>query len=263
MAAIAILHASLPRLMPVAADAGPGALVVRQSSTEMQEFRRNLAMRRIDALVVSLDLLGEEPLHQIDHLRKYTRPKVVVVIYNFTDMATLQAIESRPDLVILREAVTPARLRRVLAHELDEPELIHTPNAGAEPAADVDGAHGLPSGPPPARRFDSVELHGVLERASEGGYEYTQHVAELLISLQGFEDYCRRRNAGRSEARGLHADVEHGAGHARAGLEECLARLCSATRLKPLPDRSCGDASGNDGPDDGKVTRFPFGGYPA
>lgn len=259
MAAIAILHESLPRLMPVSAEGAAGALLVRQSASDIQSFRRNLAMRRIDALVVSLDLMGEEPLNQIDRLRKYTRPKVVVVMYNFTDTSTLAAVEARPDLVILREPVTPGRLKRVLAHELDEPELVEARTSLPAAAGKGNRDRPLPAGPAPERRFDSVDLHSVLERASQGGYEYTQHVAELLISLQGFEDYCRRRNAGRSEARGLHADVEHGAGHARAVLEECLLRLCSATRLRPVPDRSPDDADEAGG----TVTRFPLGGHSA
>ena len=259
MAAIAILHASLPSLMPVSDDAAPGSLLVRQSASDIQEFRRNLAMRRIDALVVSLDLLGDEPLRQIDRLRKYTRPKVVVVMYNFTDTATLHAVESRPDLVILREPVTPARLKRVLAHELDEPELMEASTGTPDAAAAEKGDQALPAGQPPGRRYDGTELHSVLEQASSAGYEYTQHVAELLISLQGFEDYCRRRNAGRGDARGLHNDVEHGAGHARAVLEECLRRLCSATRLEPLG----ADARHEQGGDDDKVAHFPRGGQSA
>lgn len=237
MAAIALLHASLPSLMPVSDEFETGGLIVRQAASDPQVFRRNLAMQRIDALVVSLDLLGDEPLTQIDRLRKYTRPKVVVVIYNFTDAATLRAIEDRADLVILREPVTPGRLRRVLAHELDEPELMDVPADAAPGRSEPQSDPVLPAGPAADRRFSEVELHTLLTRASTAGYEYTQHVAELLISVQGFESYCRRRNGGRNEARGLHADIEHGAGHARAILEECLSRLCSATRLERPRER--------------------------
>ena len=253
MAAIAILHASLPGLMPLSGQESQGGLQVRQAANDIREFRRNLAMRRIDGLVVSLDLLGSDPLMEIDRLRKYTRPKVVVVIYNFTDTATLRAVEGRPDLVILREPVTPARLRRVLAHELDEPGLVE-PAASDDRSSTTAAAVGVvPGEAPPRRRFDSIELHNILERATESGFEYTQHVAELLISLEGFEDYCRRRNAGRGDSRGLHSEIEEGAGHARAILEECMARLCSATRLGLEREASAATDDAGSGAED-KVT---------
>jgi hypothetical protein len=238
MASIAILHATLTHLLAQSAGARAVGLDVRKAAGDRETFRQGLATHRVDALVLGLDCLGEMPLMEIDRLQRYTRARATVVTHSFTDLPTLRALRDRDDIWLVREPVTRARLQGLLARALDEPDL-----AAAPPRHDASG--GAPAAgstfddviaqPAPARRYDDVQLNRVFEEAVQLEYEFTQHVAELLIQLDGFEAYCRRRNEGRQRSRGLHTDVARGAGHARALLEECLHRLVRATGVEPGP----------------------------
>lgn len=237
MAAIAILHGTLTHLLAQSSGARAVGLDVRHAAADRESFRQGLATHRIDALVLGLDRLDDEPLAEIDRLRKYTRPRATVITHSFTDAATLRALQAREDLIVVREPVTRARLQNILARVLDEPDLAAPPT---EPSPRREADEGstfddFGDRAVPRRRYDDVQLNRIFEEAIAQDYEFTQHVAELLIQINGFEAYCERRNEGRRNERGLHTDVEHGAAHARALLEECLHRLITATRLEPGP----------------------------
>jgi len=234
MVRIAVLHGTLPQLLSRSPASRAAGLDVVRSAADLQEFRSGLACQRIDALVLNLALLGSDPLREIDRLRKYTRVRAAVVTHGFVDGQTLRDVQDRVDLVVVREPLTPTRLRGLLARVLDEPELATSPPVAADSAehpARQDFFDELVGQPAPSRRFDDMQLHQAFEEAIAGNYEFTQYISELLIHLAGFEDYCRRRNAGREGRRGLHTDVERGVAHTRAVLEEALHRLAAATGL--------------------------------
>lgn len=237
MVRVAVLHGTLPQLLCQSASMRAAGLEVVRSSADVESFRSGLAMQRIDALVLGLGLLGSQPVREIDRLRKYTRARATIVTHNFVDGHLLREVEDRVDLVIVREPVTPTRLRGLLARVLDAPELATEPaTPRRRRGAAVTGNRlfdELLERPPAARRYDDMQLNRVFEEAIAGDYEFTQHVGELLIHLTGFEDYCRRRNAGREDTRGLHTDVERGVAHARSLFEEALSRLTAATGLTP------------------------------
>lgn len=234
MIQIAVLHGTLPQLLSQSSNARTAGLDVVRSAADMQGFRSGLATQRIDALVLSLSLLGSQPVREIDRLRKYTRARATIVTHNFADGHVLREVEDRVDLIIVREPVTPTRLRSLLARVLDAPEIATDPEpvvAAPTPASSNPVFDELLRRTPAQRRFGDLQLNRLFEEAIARDYEFTQYVAELLIHLHGFEDYCRRRNAGRQAARGLNTDVEHGVAHARALFEESLVRLAAATGL--------------------------------
>jgi DNA-binding NarL/FixJ family response regulator len=238
MTNIAILHGTLTHLLAQSSGARAHGLDVRVAATDKNQFRKGLAQHRIDALVIGLDRLDERPLAEINRLQKYTRPRVTIVTHNFTDRETERALEQRPDLIIVREPLTRARLQGLLARILGDPELVETAagaqsqEEGAEMGSTFDE---LIEREIPRQRYDDVQLNRIFEEAIALDYQFTQHVADLLIQIHGFESYCHRRNAGRRNERGLHIDVERGTAHSRALLEECLHRLVSATRIDPGP----------------------------
>ena len=245
---IAVLHGTLPQLLSQSSSARSAGVEVVRSAADMQTFRSGLATQRIDALVLSLSMLGSQPVREIDRLRKYTRARATIVTHNFADGQQLRAVEDRVDLIVVREPVTPTRLRGILARVLDAPEIATDPEPAAatpSPTRSNPVFDELLRRAPAQRRFGDLELNRLFEEAIARDYEFTQYVAELLIHLHGFEDYCRRRNAGRPGSRGLNTDVEHGVAHARALFEESLMRLAAATGLDGTlgaeADRSDGD----------------------
>jgi hypothetical protein len=238
MTNIAILNGTLTHLLAQSSGARAHGLDVRVAAADKNQFRKGLAQHRIDALVIGLDRLDDRPLAEINRLQKYTRPRTTIVTHNFTDREIERALEQRSDLTIVREPLTRARLQGLLARTLGDPELVETA-AGAqsrqEGAAMGSTFDELIEREIPQQRYDDVQLNRIFEEAIALDYQFTQHVADLLIQIHGFESYCRRRNAGRHHERGLHLDVERGTAHSRALLEECLHRLVSATRIDPGP----------------------------
>ncbi len=237
MVQIAVLHATLPQLLAQSSNTHTGGFELVRSAADVGTFRSGLATQSVDALILSLGLLGSQPLREIDRLRRYTRARAVIVTHNnFVSAQLLQAVQAQDDLLVAREPVTPSRLRGLLARVLDSSDFAGDGSQAQVPAtvAEVGPERWfdeLVAQPSSARRFDDVELSRIFDEAVTGDYEFTQYVAELLIHLSGFEDYCRRRNAGRESTRGLHTEVERSVGHSRALFEEALTRLTVATGL--------------------------------
>lgn len=243
MANIAILHGTLTHLLAQSSSALAQGLNVCVAGADRDRFRTGLAAHRIDALVLGLDSLSERPLADIDRFQKYTRPRATIITHSFTSTEVERSLESRSDLIVVREPLTRARLQSLLARALNDPEL--EPGRG-EWAGDEGAAMGatfdeLIEREVPRQRYDDVQLNRVFEQAIALDYQFTQHIADLLIQLRSFESYCQRRNEGRHDERGLHIDVERGSAHSRALLEECLHRLVSATRIAPGPPADSSD----------------------
>lgn len=234
MVNIAILHGTLPQLLAQSPSSHAAGIGVARSAADLNDFRSGLACQRVDALVLGLERLGSQPVREIDRLRKYTRARATIVTHNLVDGQLLREIEDRLDLVIAREPITPTRLRGLLARVLDMPELAtqaeqpprRGQREGSNPLFDD-----LIAKPVAERRYDDVQICRVFEEAINRDYQFTYHVAEILTHLNGFEDYCHRRNAGKEQGRGLNHDVERAVAHSRALLEEALARLNAATGL--------------------------------
>ncbi len=254
MKKIALLHGTLAHLLAQSPSAQAHGLKVSVAASDKDRFRDRLACHRIDALVLGLDRLGDQPLSEIARYQKYTRPRATIVTHSFTCKAIQRSLEARDDVIVVREPLTRARLQSLLARALGDPEL--APGSGdalAEEGAAMGSTYDdLIEREVPRQRYDDVQLNRIFEQAIALDYEFTQHIADLLIQTHSFEAYCRRRNAGRHDERGLHVDVERGTAHSRALLEECLHRLVSATRISPGPpaDPEADGASSAAGPDD-------------
>lgn len=244
MVKVAILHGTLPQLLAQSSSSRAAGIDVTRSAADVETFRTGLASQRVDALVLSLDLLGTQPVREIDRLRKYTRARAAIVTHNCVAGQVLRAVEDRVDLVIVREPLTPTRLRGLLARVLEEPELATEPQQPRRSARA--GTHnalfdGLIEKPVIERRYDDVQISQIFEEAIARNFEFTYHTAEMLTHLTGLEDYCRRRNAGKDDTRGLNHDVERAVSHARGLLEEAVARLNAATHL--IDEREYGNDS--------------------
>lgn len=237
MKQIALLHGTLAHLLAQSHSAQAHGLKVAVAASDKDRFRDRLACHRIDALVLGLDRLGDQPLSEIARYQKYTRPRATIVTHSFTRKAIQRSLEAREDVIVVREPLTRARLQSLLARALNDPEIAP---ASADELVDEGAAMGstyddLIEREVPRQRYDDVQLNRIFEEAIALDYEFTQHVTDLLIQIHSFEAYCRRRNEGRHDERGLHVDVERGTAHSRALLEECLHRLVSATRISPGP----------------------------
>ncbi len=241
---IALLHGNLAHLLAQSPSARAHGLEVCVAASDKDRFRDGLASHQVDALVLGLDRLGDRPLADINRYQKYTRPRATIVTHSFTNRSIQRSLEARDDVIVVREPLTRARLQGLLARALGDPEL--APVRGEDRRADEGAAMGstydeLIERDVPRQRYDDVQLNRIFEEAIALDYEFTQHVADLLIQIHSFEAYCRRRNHGRHDERRLHIDVERGTAHSRALLEECLHRLVSATRISPGPPAGAGE----------------------
>jgi hypothetical protein len=84
------------------------------------------------------------------------------------------------------------------------------------------------SGPLPARRFDEATLARIAAASVSVRCECPQHMVDLISSLVAFESYsaeCEVRNV---DDAALHALLHAASAHARALLEQGLARVVEA-----------------------------------
>ncbi len=169
-----------------------------------------------DALVVELAIVTPETGRLIASLCSRFSPSTVLIVYQFGASASLQ------------------RLHRAGYHTVPAP--LHLPElanilsafVGVAPERPIEEVAESPhwlQNPIPPRRFSAEELRDVAQRVSAVRCECPQHLTTLINRLLAFEDYsrdCESRNA--SDA-ALHMQLHQASAHARAVLEDALARL--------------------------------------
>ena len=223
MIRIAVLHETMASVMQHAEASRMSGLEFVHGTAHAPEFIKGLADRRIDAVLLSLDLLGDDPVSALDRVLDSVTPRVAVVVYSFTRSATLQALRTREKVQVVRAPVTLDGLRTQLLGSAADADA--SPSRNGAPGARASVAQLIESAAP-ARRYNDLALANLQQVRSKVECECPHQVADVLIALNGFEAYSRRCENKDDEDAKVHAMLYRATGQARAIMEEAMKRLC-------------------------------------
>ncbi|KXX65680.1 hypothetical protein AY586_09140 [Marichromatium gracile] len=164
-----------------------------------------------DVLVVEQPTLHLDQLDDLRRLQMHAGAARTVVVYVFSSSATLSRLEAL-GMTARRAPLTTAELARCC--------LSLQPGAAA---AGLDPELGY--GPPPRRYSDSELIE--IAAASHTRCECPRHLVDLIQALAAFERYGAECESRSSDNALLHAALYRSTAHARAILENTLARTLS------------------------------------
>jgi hypothetical protein len=224
MATVAILDEYLPsqwrerpeELEPVS---------VSWVGTDLAALKEHLTRERPTILALDLDLLGDEPLAEVSRLASTAQPELVLLLHRFANRSTLREATKAG----VRPVKSPLRLSALRTHmtSVIVREIFHQNTA--KPAAAFEPADTSP--PAPGRRFSRAQLGRLAEIQSAIACECPNHLSELLISLNAFEDYsraCQNRNDADAQ---MHTQLADATARARSVMEDALAKLLVHERI--------------------------------
>ena len=184
-----------------------------------------LAGVKADLAVIEMPSLSDTSLVTINSIKQACEAERCLVFYRFAPSTILRQLRMAGHEVIHRplDAVALEWLCHALLQSPQQAQIqrVLMPATAA----------------PPPPRFDDNALLALSAKSSTLFCECTRHVAELIQSLQSFEQYsgsCANRD---DQDASLHRDLQWTTGHARAALEAAMVRLAQAEGLS-LPTLS-------------------------
>lgn len=240
MVRLGILHATLPGYMASTNQEELRHLEVCYSASDPAQFLREVPDHRPQVLVLDLALLGDRPVETVNRMEQQVQPEMTLIVYAFAKWDTVEALRA-DGRHIMRAPVSVRALRSnlisLIVKQLAAPQSGNSANNTEKTAMTTPAA--LLASKAPDRRYDSMQLAGLQEIQSTVDCECPNQVADLVLALGAFEDYsaqCENRNAADAE---VHAMLYRASGHARAIMEEALARVCAHEKIDiyQLPDR--------------------------
>ena len=195
-----------------------GRLRVTLSSVDRDEFLSGIGAAGPDVVVAELRALGAEPLQTLESLRRASRARLVVVLYDFAAGAELARL-ARAGAHLVHGPLRLAQVRRAIEDLL----VLDAATKRALPAAQR-GAEAPAA--PPARRFDDAQLAALLETTGAVKCECPSHLASLVTSLVAFERYSRDCENRDEEDAALHRRITGASSRVRAELEALLDNVC-------------------------------------
>lgn len=223
---IAILHETLPEyLRKTGSEEDRTKLSVVFASSNPSEFHRGAADAKPDAIVLDLGLLGDDPVASVKTLEDAIAPELTVIVYSFAKWDIIEALRKQGRSV-MRAPVSMRALRSSMVSLIVKQMTLG--GTRMETTAKT-----IPSARPAHRRYSPLQLAQLQEIRSSVDCECPNQVADLVLALNSFEDYshqCKNKNA---EDAKVHAMLAHATGHARAIMEDALARLCEYENIDP------------------------------
>ncbi len=224
MIRIGVLHEIMAQSMQRANRQRMGKLELAFGTERLADFMERLQSTRVDALLVSLDLLEDQPLEKLQRIQSMVQPEVVIVSYFFTRSSTLNALREAPGIHPMRSPITLEAIRAELdSLGVEAPKQKQSMNPGnvrvATPREQINHEQ-------PSRRFSDMQIKNLQGVRSQVDCECPQHAASLLASLNRFEEYSRECENKNDKDAKIHAMLYRATGHARALVEEATGQLC-------------------------------------
>lgn len=167
-----------------------------------------------DVLVSELTTINHETLNTIRRQLALSHCHGAVIVFSFGTRSVIAQLE-QAGILCMKASFTPAELRRACLSLRPAPE---------EPVAK--------SAMPTPRRFNPQQLAQLGSISGNIACECPNHLADLVASLNAFEQYsseCANRDAKDAE---LHTHLNQSAGFARAILEDCLLKVMEIEGIK-------------------------------
>lgn len=167
-----------------------------------------------DVLVTEFTTINHDTLTTVRRQLAQSHCHGAVVVFSFGTRSVISQLE-QVGILCMKASVTAAELRRACLSLRPAPQ----------------EALVIPAMPAP-RRFDAQQLAQIASLAGSIACECPNHLAELVASLNAFEQYsseCANRNVSDRE---LHDHLNQSAGFARAILEDCLVKVMEIEGIK-------------------------------
>lgn len=161
-----------------------------------------------DVTIIEVPSLQHLAIESLRRLRKSSHSSVMLVIYNIGGQKSLAGLD-REGIIALPAPVSPAHLARIC--------LLHFARA----AGAADSAPHIGSIAP--RRYDDSQLAIISQMPNAVGCECPNHLSDLLIRINAFEQYnfqCEDRNAADAS---LHVMMASASAQCRELLEYALS----------------------------------------
>jgi DNA-binding NarL/FixJ family response regulator len=221
MVKLALLDPVLPHQLRERADDLEGIEVVWKG-TELPALLDAVRAHHPKVVVVDLDSLGPDPAARIREVEAASPSvELVITLYHFARRATVDALSGERRKAV-RAPVTLKNLRSQMLGVVVRSIFSGDAREARDPKAEARI---------PARTYTSAQLGRLVEIPSSIQCECPNHVAQLVLALESFEDYaaaCENRNdADAAVHRALH---EHTA-RAREVMERALELLLAHEKI--------------------------------
>lgn len=182
-------------------------------------FIQNKPEKAIDILILEYPAIHENQIEKIEAVFKASGAKKLILIYGFTNSAA-KKILNKTEHKYIQAPVSLNNLQREISDLISDNELeANQPkNIALENKA-------------PLRTYNNKQLITLSSASSTIQCECPQHLSSMIIKLIQFEQYsaeCVNRYDKDAE---LHAMLGNMSGHARAILEQALAKVVEAENL--------------------------------
>ncbi|ALG66911.1 hypothetical protein [Beggiatoa leptomitoformis] len=206
MATFAILHEALAE--QAKHETALSSLTLVCAEKELATFRQQISAHQSELLILDLTLLGENPLETIHTFKEQAQATTIIVIYAFAKWELIQQLITNGVRIIK----APINFRLLQA------SLFNTFSTTMNPK--------IATAPIPTFRYSANELSRLQEIKSGVDCECPNHLADLVLSLQSFEDYSQRCQNKNEKDAAIHAMLHRKTAQARVLMEEALTELC-------------------------------------
>lgn len=237
MIKIGVLHEIMAHAMDRAHRQRMGNLQLAFGAKRPRQFMEQLQSTPVDAILVSLDLLGDRPIESLRRMQSLAQPQVIIVSYFFTRSSILNELRTTSGIHPLRSPITIEAVRaeldslrvessgRQAQPTRNEPKT-ETKSEARNEKIRVASPQEQVNEPQPTRRFSDRQITHLQGVRSKVECECPQHISALLASLNSFEEYAREcGNMNETDAK-IHGTLYRATGHARAMVEEATRQLC-------------------------------------
>lgn len=215
---IAILDEAIPQQL---AENPQADLQVLWRGTSLSQLRTAAQRERPQVLVLDLDLLGPDPVDEVERLQRELDPELVITLYKFAkrDVVTGLAGEKRRALrAPLSVSALRTQMMSVLVRSIFQAPAPR-PSPGDQPFAAT------------PKRFSPAELGKLAELRSSIECECPNHVSTIVTELQAFEAYAAQCESRNEPDAAVHRHLYEETAKARALMEGALAKLIEHEKI--------------------------------
>ena len=205
---VAVVH---PAGSPALAGLVPGATTRIAVVSEATKPALLDPVPGIDAVVVDLEALGDDPGSTLKALQDRVQTRCVLVVFHFASRSERRLLEA-PGVRLVRGPTSTHQLRRIVFD--------HVLECGDRTRKGVD-ENGVPEA-----LFSRSALERILNITPDLVCECPNHLASLAIAMREFELYSLRCESNSPADARLHSDLAQATGRMRATLEKLVVRVC-------------------------------------
>jgi hypothetical protein len=182
------------------------------SNQKLTSFKNQLREHPVDALVVNLGFLGDDPQKTVEELHEVSNGALVLIVYMYARRELIARLKNQ----WMNATPGPVRVSwlETLLNNLRRQAKALQP-AKASP-----------------RLYDDEQLGRLREITSSVQCECPNHLASINASLYAFEDYsrdCENRNAKDAEVHGM---LYRKTAEARVIMDDALKQLCEHENIQ-------------------------------